>query len=136
MYKAGFTMLPNDIIRGGHGAHNIAVLLTVHSHGECWASLQKISDEIGCARRIVIKSIMYWEKKGVLTKIKTPGRTSTIMMTSEQKCTGVVNKSALVPVHESAHKEYYIKNTIEVSPINKTWDIDQYLIEESKRKFE
>ena len=59
-----FTTLPNELIRGGHGGNNMMVLLTILSHGVCWASAETISKEVGCSRRTVYEAIRYWKENG------------------------------------------------------------------------
>ena len=57
-----FVALPHHIVRGGHGAINIAVLSVILSHGKCFASVKTIAKEVGCGDRVVRKAIKYWRE--------------------------------------------------------------------------
>jgi len=55
-----FAAVPNHIVRGGHGAINLAVFTVLLSHGRCNASLKTIAKEVGCDIKSVRSSIKYW----------------------------------------------------------------------------
>ncbi len=59
-----FAAVPNQVIRGGHGAINIAVLAALLSHGKTFARAETIALEVGCDRKSVFKSINYWIVNG------------------------------------------------------------------------
>lgn len=68
--KYPFAAVPNQIVRGGHGAINLAVFTALLSHGTITASAETIADEIGCSRRSVFNAISYWAKNGEKNGIK------------------------------------------------------------------
>lgn len=110
-----YTKIPNDLLRGGHGIANIAVLCAALSHGKCWASAETLAKEVGCKRHTVFKALSYWVKFGYLEKIARNGKTSVynFVHTSAQSGTGGVPKWARVPVPERAHEEEQYKNNKE-----------------------
>lgn len=55
-----FVAIPHHIVRGGHGAINIAVLSVILSHGKCFASVKTIAKEAGCSEKPTRKAIKYW----------------------------------------------------------------------------
>lgn len=59
-----FAAVPNQVIRGGHGAINIAVLAALLSHGKTFARAETIAQEIGCDRKSVYKAVNYWIEHG------------------------------------------------------------------------
>lgn len=59
-----FAAIPNHVIRGGHGAVNLAVLAVLLSHGTSTAALQTLADELGVKRETVKKGIEYWKAEG------------------------------------------------------------------------
>lgn len=59
-----FAAVPNQVLRGGHGALNIAVLAVLLSHGRTTASVSTIAREIGCDRKSVLPAIRYWKENG------------------------------------------------------------------------
>lgn len=76
-----FAAVPNQIIRGGHGAINIAVLAALLSHGKVTASGATLAREIGCSRASVFGALKYWKSHGkengiVLRFIPRHGETS------------------------------------------------------------
>jgi len=57
-----YTRIPNDIIRGGHGAIQLAVLCAIASRGKCFASVKTLADDIGCSDRTVRRTLPYWSR--------------------------------------------------------------------------
>lgn len=55
-----FVAIPHHIMRGGHGAINIAVLGVILSHGKCFASVKTIAKEAGCSEKPTRKAIKFW----------------------------------------------------------------------------
>lgn len=145
-------MLPNKLIRGGHGAHNLAVLAVIRSHGTCWASLDTISSEVGCTKKSVSKAIKYWVNKSVLKKDKRAGSTSIMWISMVEFDPTPRPKTTLPPGSNSTHKEeQYKKNkeedvsvshlhvTTQDKPVSlscRTWDMDTYLQSENREELE
>ena len=61
--QAPFTIIPNRLLRGGHGI-NLLVLAVIVSHQVCWASTVTIAEEAGLSRRSVYNAISYWKREG------------------------------------------------------------------------
>lgn len=57
-----FVAIPHHIVRGGHGAINLAVLAIIVSHGNCFASIPTMAKEVGCGEKVVRKSLKFWKE--------------------------------------------------------------------------
>lgn len=103
MFQEPFTCIPNRIIRGGHGATNLALLAVILSHGECYASAKTLAKELRCNRHTVFNAIKYWENLGVITVTRQNRKTSTIRASAEMS-TSLGLKRALPLVPKRAHQ--------------------------------
>ena len=116
----GFVRIPNSVIRGSHGAFNLAVLMVIRSHGECWASLSTLAKEIGCGRTSVVRGIVYWMKNGQkfgveILRESSKGRSATYRVdihNLDHMGPGVVHKGPGTWSNRD-HKEDPYKNTKE-----------------------
>ena len=75
-----FAAIPTQIIKGGHGLTNLAILAVLLSHGETWASAETMASWVGCNKKTIYKGLKYWGsyKGDDLTVYITPreGKTS------------------------------------------------------------
>lgn len=135
-----FAAVPNQIIRGGHGAINLAVLTALLSHGKTTCSVNKLAKEIGCNRKSIFPAIRYWMERGaefgIVLKAKTKNGAPTVYeidvhtmqepdpktvqvseMTSTENGTPPDPKTGHPPVPKTGHKEEpYKKNPKENYP--------------------
>ncbi|MDD5726267.1 MAG: hypothetical protein PHC53_02540 [Patescibacteria group bacterium] len=129
-----FAAIPNQVLRGGHGPVNVAVLAVLMSHGRSTASAKTLADEVGCDRKSIFKAIAYWVDKGPAFGIflrtsggKTTGKATIIeieITTCTENGTGAVEgctengtggvpKTEHLPVPKTVHKEEPIKKNPE-----------------------
>lgn len=129
-----FAAIPNQVLRSGHGAINVAVLAVLMSHGKSTASAKTLAEEVGCDRKSVFSALAYWKKCGprfgiyITTKGKEEGRCGlpTIIEIEITTCTengtGMsegctengtqgVPKTEHPPVPKTEHKEDNYKKT-------------------------
>jgi len=106
-----FAAIPNQALRDGLGAINIAVLATIISHGRSTASAKTLAKEIGCDRKSVFSAINYWKENGprygiFLTTSKSQGRATVIeieITTCTENGTPPVPKTVHPPVPKTVH---------------------------------
>ncbi len=127
-----FAAIPHQVLRGGYGAINIAVLAALLSHGKTTASVNTLAEEIGCDPKSVRAGIAFWEREGErngikLTKQDRPGFTQIIEIeitemtvdkrgdTPTENGRGVLPKTAGVPLPKTVDKV----EPLEEDPIRK-----------------
>lgn len=127
-----FAAIPNQVLRGGHGAINVAVLAVLMSHGRSTASAKTLANEIGCDRKSVFSAINYWKESGprygiFLTTSENIGQATVIEIEittctengtgttggCTENGTGGVPKTVHPPVPKTVHKEEPIKKNLE-----------------------
>ena len=59
-----FAAVPNQVIRGGIGAINLAVLCALLSRGESTCSATTLSKELGISRTSFFSAIKFWKENG------------------------------------------------------------------------
>lgn len=136
-----FAAVPNQIIRGGHGITNIAVLAALLSHGKTTCSMATLARELGCNKKTILPAIRYWIENGkevgveVLATDKlgcptvyevnihimyepAPKTGQVARTTSPEIGSGVGPKTGHPPDPKTGHKEEPIKkNPKEESPL-------------------
>ncbi len=119
-----FAAIPNQVLRGGHGPVNVAVLAVLMSHGKSTASARTLADEIGCDRKSIFKAIAYWKEVGpkfgiLITTTGDVGRPTVVEIeittctengtgvsdTRTENGTGGVPKTEHPPVPKTEHIE-------------------------------
>jgi hypothetical protein len=111
-----FAAIPNQIVRGGHGAINVAVFAALLSHGTTTASQQTLAREVGCTIKSIRKALVYWQEHGAangvfMTTIPRTGFPNVIeirvcrMETPTQNDLGGRTKTTEVPRTKTTYKE-------------------------------
>jgi len=126
-----FAAVPNQIIRGGHGAINLAVLTCILSHGRTTASIMTMAKEIGCDKKSILPSIHYWIEKGESFGVKIwmkKRRGSTTIIEVEVNCMEEPHPKTTSPENGSTpHPKTghlpHPKTGHEEEPIKKTKDL-------------